>query len=126
MHRRAFITSCLAAPAASVAVAAQPAPTNTRNRVLSALNAARRLEISGQVDKLRGTFHSDAIRVTPGARGRRVSAELCRSVRGLEWLGRSTAGGTKVHDFLRSGPQRSGPHVHRPEYAFTSTPTSAT
>lgn len=65
MHRRAFITSCLAAPAATVVVAAQPPPTNARTRALSALNAARRLEISGDVDKLRGTFHSDALRVTP-------------------------------------------------------------
>ena len=71
MRRRSFIGSCAGAAAgmaiASRVLAAPQAKSSDAARALSALNEARKLEVAGNFDALRGAYHSDAIRVEPGS-----------------------------------------------------------
>jgi Domain of unknown function (DUF4440) len=75
MHRRDFIASSVSAAVAATVVggaaavapgaAAQSAGAATAERALSALKAAKQLEARGLADRLRDSFHSDALLVEP-------------------------------------------------------------
>lgn len=74
MRRRAFITSSVSgAIAGTVAATARGVPSaeaaqpRATDRALRALRAARQLEITGDVDPLRSSYHSDAMVVEPGS-----------------------------------------------------------
>ena len=72
MRRRSFIASCATgavagslAPVLNTVRASEP-PQDAAGRALAALRAARKVEATGAADRMRSTYHSDAIVVEPG------------------------------------------------------------
>lgn len=73
MRRRTFITSCVSSAIAGTVVATVEGPQpleaaqpSASDRALGVLRAAKQIEVSGSVDRLRNLYHSDALLVEPG------------------------------------------------------------
>ena len=68
MRRRSFVTTCVSSYAATMTFAqAQPLSLDRATRAVAALKSARKVEVSGDIDRLSRSYHSDALVVEPSS-----------------------------------------------------------